>query len=125
MNPVRLRLWKPASWPSASSHATAGIASSDSRNRYQGGNAKLGHYLKIAAGFRKRFGSEYRAVIEHGSEGKAEAKQADRETGRGNLKIRTLTAAKRGRFSADRQFASRLTRHALCHNSQSRCISKR
>lgn len=36
---------------------------------------------KTTAGFRKRFGSEYdRAVLDHGSEHKAEAMLADRET---------------------------------------------
>jgi hypothetical protein len=59
---------------------------------------------KTTAGFRNRFGSEYdRAVLEHGSERKAEAKLADRETRVENLKIRALTAAERGRFSADWQ----------------------
>jgi hypothetical protein len=59
---------------------------------------------KTTAGFRKRFGSEYdRAVVEHGSERKAEAKLADRETRVENLKIRALTVAERGRFSADWQ----------------------
>src|SRR5271156_2556261 len=59
---------------------------------------------KTTAGFRKRFGSEYdRAVLAHGSERKAEAKLADRETRVENLKIRALTAAERGRFSADWQ----------------------
>ncbi|MFY9938197.1 MAG: hypothetical protein WAK33_15065 [Silvibacterium sp.] len=59
---------------------------------------------KTTAGFRKRFGSEYdRAVLEHGSERKAETKLADRETRVENLKIRALTAAERGRFSADWQ----------------------
>jgi hypothetical protein len=59
---------------------------------------------KTTAGFRKRFGSEYdRAVLEHGSEHKAEAKLADRETRVENLKIRALTVAERGRYSADWQ----------------------
>lgn len=59
---------------------------------------------KTTAGFRKHFGSEYdRAVLEHGSEHKAEAKLADRETRVENLKIRALTAAERGRYSADWQ----------------------
>ena len=59
---------------------------------------------KTTAGFRNRFGPEYdRAVLEHGSEHKAEAKLADRETRVENLKIRALTAAERGRFSADWQ----------------------
>jgi hypothetical protein len=56
------------------------------------------------AGFRNRFGPEYdRAVLEHGSERKAEVKLADRETRVENLKIRALTVAERGRFSADWQ----------------------
>ena len=59
---------------------------------------------KTTAGFRNRFGPEYdRAVLEHGSEHKAEAKLADRETRVEGLKIRTLTPAERGRFSADWQ----------------------
>lgn len=59
---------------------------------------------KTTAGFRNRFGPEYdRAVLEHGSEHKAEAKLADRETRVENLKIRALTTAERGRFSADWQ----------------------
>ena len=59
---------------------------------------------KTTAGFRNRFGPEYdRAVFEHGSEHKAEAKLADRETRVESLKIRALTAAERGRFSADWQ----------------------
>jgi hypothetical protein len=54
---------------------------------------------KTSAGFRKRFGSEYdRAVLEHGSERKAETKLADRETRVENLKIRALTAADVGGF---------------------------
>ena len=59
---------------------------------------------KTTAGFRNRFGPEYdRAVLVHGSEHKAEAKLADRETRVESLKIRALTAAERGRFSADWQ----------------------
>ena len=59
---------------------------------------------KTTEGFRNRFGPEYdRAVLEHGSEHKAEAKLADRETRVESLKIRALTAAERGRFSADWQ----------------------
>jgi hypothetical protein len=59
---------------------------------------------KTTAGFRNRFGPEYdRAVLEHGSEHKAEAKLADRETRVENLKIRALTVAERGRYSADWQ----------------------
>jgi hypothetical protein len=57
---------------------------------------------KTTAGFRKRFGSEYdRAVLEHGSEQKAEAKLADRETRVESLKIRGLSVAERERFLAD------------------------
>jgi hypothetical protein len=54
------------------------------------------------AGLRQRFGSEYdRAVLEHGSEHKAEAKLADRETRVESLKIRELGATERERFLAD------------------------
>jgi hypothetical protein len=57
---------------------------------------------KTTAGFRTRFGSEYdRAVLEHGSERKAEVKLADRETRVESLKIRGLSAAERERFLAD------------------------
>ena len=56
------------------------------------------------AGFRNRFGPEYdRAVLEHGSERKAQVKLADRETRVESLKIRALTVAERGRYSADWQ----------------------
>jgi hypothetical protein len=49
--------------------------------------------------FRNRFGSEYnRAVLEHGSSRKAEAKLADREIRVGALKIRELGATERSRF---------------------------
>jgi hypothetical protein len=59
---------------------------------------------KTTAGLRNRFGPEYdRAVLEHGSERKAEGKLADRETRVESLKIRALTVAERGRFSADWQ----------------------
>jgi hypothetical protein len=54
--------------------------------------------------FRNRFGSEYdRAVLEHGSSRKAEAKLADRETRVNALKIRELGAANRERFVAEWQ----------------------
>jgi hypothetical protein len=68
---------------------------------------------KTTAGFRNRFGPEYdRAVLEHGSEHKAEAKLADRETRVESLKIRALTVAERGRYSADWQSAqSRFVDH--------------
>jgi hypothetical protein len=59
---------------------------------------------KATAGFRNRFGPEYdRAVLEHGSERKAEAKLADRETRVESLKIRALGATERERFVADWQ----------------------
>jgi hypothetical protein len=57
---------------------------------------------KTTAGLRNRFGSEYdRAVLEHGSEHKAEAKLADRETRVENLKIRELGATERERLIAE------------------------
>jgi hypothetical protein len=59
---------------------------------------------KTTAGLRERFGSEYdRAVAAHGSERKAEAKLADRQTRVEGLKIRELTIAERGRYVADWQ----------------------
>ncbi len=59
--------------------------------------------IKTAA-FRNRFGSEYdRAVLEHGSSRKAEAKLADRETRVNALKIRELGATERERFIAEWQ----------------------
>jgi hypothetical protein len=52
--------------------------------------------------FRNRFGSEYdRAVLEHGSSNKAEAKLADREARVDTLKIRELGATERERFIAE------------------------
>jgi hypothetical protein len=65
-------------------------------------------YLQIrrnkTAGLRKRFGSEYdRAVLEHGSPSKAEAKLADRETRVEALTIRELGATERERFIAEWQ----------------------
>ena len=58
---------------------------------------------KTTAGFRNRFGPEYdRAVREHGSVHKAEAKLEDREERVEGLKIRAQ-AAERGRFVADWQ----------------------
>ncbi len=54
--------------------------------------------------FRNRFGSEYdRAVLEHGSSRRAEAKLADRETRVNALKIRELGATERERFIAEWQ----------------------
>src|SRR5271165_4010175 len=59
---------------------------------------------KISVRFRKRYGPEYdRAVLEHGSEHKAEAKLADRETRVERLNIRALGATERERFVADWQ----------------------
>jgi hypothetical protein len=65
-------------------------------------------YLKYrknkSAGLRKRFGSEYdRAVVEHGTSSKAEARLADRETRVDALKIRELGATERERFVAEWQ----------------------
>ena len=56
------------------------------------------------AGLKNRFGPEYdRAVKQHGSERKAEAKLADRETRVDLLKIRDLDLAERERFLAQWQ----------------------
>jgi hypothetical protein len=56
------------------------------------------------ASLRNRFGSEYdRAVNEHGSAQKAEAKLADRESRVHALKIRELGATERERFVAEWQ----------------------
>jgi hypothetical protein len=56
------------------------------------------------AAFRNRFGSEYdRAVLEHGSSQKAEAKLAGRETHVDTLKIRELGATERERFVTEWQ----------------------
>ena len=62
---------------------------------------------------RNRFGSEYeRAVVEHGSSRKAEAKLADRETRVEALKIRELGATERERFVAEWQMVqSRFVDH--------------
>jgi hypothetical protein len=58
------------------------------------------------AKLRSRFGPEYeRAVQLHGSERKAEAKLADRETRVQSLKIRELDQTERGRFLAQWQVA--------------------
>jgi hypothetical protein len=57
---------------------------------------------QTTAALRKRFGSEYDlAVRQHGSEHKAEAKLADRETRVEHLKIRDLAPTERERFLAD------------------------
>jgi hypothetical protein len=56
------------------------------------------------AALRNRFGSEYdRAVLQHGSSQKAEAKLAGRETRVDTLKIRELGANERERFIAEWQ----------------------
>jgi len=56
------------------------------------------------AGLRNRFGPEYdRAVKQHGSERKAEAKLADRETRVVLLKIRDLDLTERDRYLAQWQ----------------------
>jgi hypothetical protein len=57
---------------------------------------------KTTAKLRKRFGSEYdRAVLEHGSERKAEAGLEARETRVEHLKIRDLAPTERERFLAE------------------------
>ena len=59
---------------------------------------------QTTAGLRDRFGPEYdRAVKQHGSERKAEAKLADRETRVEMLKIRDLDFAERDRYVAQWQ----------------------
>jgi hypothetical protein len=59
---------------------------------------------KTTAELRDRFGPEYeRAVLQHGSERKAEAKLADRETRVEMLKIRDLDSAERERYVAQWQ----------------------
>jgi hypothetical protein len=57
---------------------------------------------RTTAELRNRFGSEYdRAVLEYGSEAKAEAKLADREARVEKLKIRDLTEIQRLHFLKD------------------------
>ena len=64
----------------------------------------LQHRKARTTALRSRFGSEYdRAVLEHGSPQKAEAKLADRETHLDSLKIRELGATERERFVAEWQ----------------------
>jgi len=59
---------------------------------------------RASAGLRDRFGPEYdRAVRQHGSQRKAEAKLADRETRVELLKIRDLDLAERDRYLAQWQ----------------------
>lgn len=61
---------------------------------------------KNTAKLRDRFGPEYeRAVLQHGSERKAEAQLADRETRVEKLKIRDLDATERARYLAQWQIA--------------------
>ena len=60
------------------------------------------HKRNTSAHLRAKFGPEYeRAVLEHGSERKAEAILADRETRVSKLKLRELGAAQRDRYLAD------------------------
>jgi hypothetical protein len=60
------------------------------------------HRRNTSAHLRAKFGPEYeRAVLEHGSERKAEAILADRETRVSKLKLRELGAAQRDRYLAD------------------------
>lgn len=68
----------------------------------------VGLYLKLrknrTLAFRSRFGSEYdRAVLEHGSSQKAEAKLAGRETRIEKLNIRDLSTIEQARFVAQWQ----------------------
>jgi hypothetical protein len=64
--------------------------------------AYLRHRRTRTLAFRNQFGTEYeRAVFEHGSSQKAEAKLADRETRVEALKIRDLGATERERFVAE------------------------
>jgi hypothetical protein len=65
------------------------------------------------AAFRNRFGTEYnRAVLEHGSSRKAEARLADRETRVKALNIRDLGATERERFVSEWQIVqSRFVDH--------------
>ena len=76
----------------------------------------------ITAGLRGRFGSEYdRAVLEQGSEHKAEAKLVDRETRVENLKIRDLGPTERGCFLAvGFRCASRFVDHPKTDSDGSR-----
>jgi hypothetical protein len=59
---------------------------------------------KTTAGLKNRFGPEYdRAVIQHGSERKAEARLADRESRVDLLKIRDLDVVERERYLTEWQ----------------------
>jgi hypothetical protein len=58
----------------------------------------------VTAGLRQRFGPEYeRAVLQHGSERKAESRLADREKRVEKLNIRDLDPTERERFSGEWQ----------------------
>jgi hypothetical protein len=60
------------------------------------------HKRNTTARLRKKFGPEYdRAVLEHGSERKADAILAERETRVHKLKLRELGTVQRERFIAD------------------------
>jgi len=64
--------------------------------------AAIVHKRNTTARLRSRFGSEYdRAVLEHGSERKAQIALAERETRVRQLKLRELGTAQRERFAAD------------------------
>ena len=64
--------------------------------------AAIVHKRNTKARLRSRFGSEYdRAVLEHGSERKAQIALAERETRVRQLKLRELGTAQRERFSTD------------------------
>ncbi len=66
--------------------------------------AYLHHRKAKTAALRNRFGTEYdRAVLEHGSAQKAEAKLADRKTRVEAMKIRELGATERERFVTEWQ----------------------
>jgi|SRR5580698_3518415 hypothetical protein len=66
--------------------------------------AYLKHRKTRTQSFRDRFGTEYdRAVVTHGSAGKAEAKLASRETRVEALNIRDLSTTERERFLAEWQ----------------------
>jgi hypothetical protein len=64
----------------------------------------LKHRKTRTLGFKNRFGSEYdRAVVQHGSAPKAEAKLAARENRVEKMKIRELSPTERDRFVAEWQ----------------------
>jgi hypothetical protein len=64
----------------------------------------LKHRKNRTLAFRNRFGSEYdRAVLEHGSSQKAEAKLAGRETRMEKFNIRDLSSIEQARFVAEWQ----------------------